>query len=434
MHTDPQRRDETPGTDSSWDAVGRTVADAEQYVDAGSRVPPMRTLSALTRALVTPFVKLFLRVSQLVVREQQSFNVETIRAIRALTDASRRHLLTIEHRLDGAERAHESRRAVLEHAIASAVAKFEYELQNQHAAIDQGVANATQRADSLEHALWTWRQESLARFDEETGRAAEERERLRTQLLAHERQLGILDDAVGSRAPSPAGGDVADGLPARLDAFYLAFEDRFRGPRDEIRARVAAHLPIVREAGAGTPDRPIVDLGCGRGEWLELLAAEGLTARGVDANVATVSETRGRGLDVVQGDVLAHLRSLPDASCGAVTGFHVVEHLPFATVVGLVDEIVRVLQPGGVTILETPNPTNLQVGASSFYIDPTHGRPLHPETMRFLLTARGLERVDVRFLHPIDDRRLPDDGDPIAARLNEHLYGAQDYAVVGYRR
>ena len=91
------------------------------------------------------------------------------------------------------------------------------------------------------------------------------------------------------------------------------------------------------------------------------------------------------------------------------------------------------VQPGGVTILETPNPTNLQVGAATFYIDPTHRRPLHPETMRFLLASRGLARVDLRPLHPIAEGRLPDDGDPIAARLNQHLYGPQDYAVIGHR-
>jgi len=430
----PRNDEETPthaSPDPAWEVARRIVAEAERYVAAGSQVPPMSTLSALTRALITPFVKMFLRVAQLITREQQSFNVETIRALHALTEATRTHLRAVEDRLA----ATEDRLAVAKHAQDQAFAGLAQELDRHRQGLDEAAESATQRAASLEHALWVWRQESVARFDDEARRAAEERERLRTQLLTHERQIGVLDDAMGSHARGPAGdAGTAEGLPARLDAFYLAFEDRFRGPREEIRSRVSVHLPVVRAAGAGTPDRPILDLGCGRGEWLEVLAAEGLTARGVDANVATVAETRSRGLEVVEADALTYLRSLPEQSCGAVTGFHVIEHLPFATVIGLVDEIVRVLQPGGVTILETPNPTNLVVGASSFYIDPTHGRPLHPETMRFLVAARGLERVEIRPLHPVEEARLPDDGDPIAACLNEHLYGPQDYAVLAYRR
>jgi O-antigen chain-terminating methyltransferase len=429
-------------TDAMWRVTQQSLADAEQYVDAGSRVPPMRTLSALSRAIATPFVKLYVRLAQLVVREQQSFNQETVRTLRAITDATRSELQAIRARLDQAEHAQAARVHALETALTTAIAnanaamvtRLEHELHTHRTALDQSAQHAVQRVEAAEYALFQWRSESVESIAAHEKRTAEELGRLRTHLLAYERQLAAFDDAVGA---GTAAGTTAPGddvrLPARLDAFYLAFEDRFRGPREEVRARLAVHLPTVRDAGAGTPERAIVDLGCGRGEWLELLAAEGLVACGVDANVATVAETRARGVDVVQADVLAYLRDLPDASCGAVTAFHLIEHLPFPALVTLVDEIVRVLQPGGVTILETPNPTNLQVGAATFYIDPTHGRPLHPETMRFLLASRGLARVDVRPLHPIAEGRLPDDGDPIAARLNQHLYGPQDYAVIGHR-
>jgi SAM-dependent methyltransferase len=434
---DDEERPARPSPEPAWEVARRTLAAAEQYVAAGSHVPPMHTLSRFTRAIVTPFVKLFLRLAQLITREQQSFNVETVRTLRALTEATRTDLHAVEHRLATIEDrlgAVEDRIAAAKQAQDRSLADLAQELAGVRRAVDEATASATERAASFEQALWAWRQESVATAREEARRAADDRARLKTQLLAHERRIGALDDAIGCAASGPAGdADPGAGLPARLDTFYLAFEDRFRGPRDEIRSRVSVYLPDVRAAGAGTPERPIVDLGCGRAEWLELLAAEGMTARGVDSNVATVAEARDRGLEAVEADALAHLRALPDQSCGAVTGFHLVEHLPFATVVALVDEIVRVLRPGGIAILETPNPTNLLVGAATFYIDPTHGRPLHPETLRFLVTDRGLERAEVRFLHPLEDARLPDEGNPIAARLNELLYGPQDYAVLAYR-
>lgn len=420
-----------------WSLAQRAVGAAEQYVWAGSQVPPMHSLSTVTRAIVRPFVKAFLRLLQLVTREQQSFNVETVRALRAVTDATRGQLTAIEARLNA---IHEHLAAVVQADVKRdrmltdmfhQLDAHRVALDAHRATLDAAMAAAGVRANDFEHALWTWRQDSAAAFEEETRRAAEDRSRLRTQLLTHERQLGALDDARTTSGAPPSAGAAGEPLPVRLDAFYLAFEDRFRGPRDEIRTRVAAYLPTIRDAGAGTPERPIVDLGCGRGEWLELLVAEGLTARGADTNVATVAESRARGLDVAEADAITHLRSLPDGSCGAVTAFHLVEHLAFAAVVALVDEIVRVLQPGGIMILETPNPTNLVVGAASFYIDPTHGRPLHPETMRFLAGARGLERVDVRFLHPAEGA-LPDDGSPVVARLNAWLYGPQDFAVIAY--
>ena len=422
------RNDEEPVThrspDAAWEVARRAVAEAELYVRAGSQVPPMRTLSAISRVVVTPFVKLYLRLAQLVTREQHSFNHETIRALHALTEATQTHLRAVEARAEDAR-----------HAQDRAIAHLAEELERLRQGLDEARLGAAQRAASLEQALWAWRQESVAQLEAEASRAAAEHERMRSQLLAYERELARLADTQTSHAGHASdAAAVIDGLPVRLDAFYAAFEDRFRGPREEIRSRVTVHLPVVRAAGAGTADRPILDIGCGRGEWLELLAGEGLIARGVDANVATVAETRARGLDVVEADVLGYLRSLPAHSCGAVTGFHVIEHLPFATLVALVDEIVRVLQPGGVTILETPNPTNLMVGAATFYIDPTHSRPLHPETMRFLVGARGLERVEIQFLHPVEGASLPDEGNPTAARLNQHLYGPQDYAIVAYRR
>jgi O-antigen chain-terminating methyltransferase len=187
---------------------------------------------------------------------------------------------------------------------------------------------------------------------------------------------------------------------------------------------------------------PVLDVGCGRGEWLELLRDEGLHARGLDLNRALIEQCRQRGFDVTEGDVLSHLRALPDASLGAVTGFHIIEHLPFDVVVKLFDEVVRVLRPGGLALFETPNPENMLVGSCYFYVDPTHRNPLFPPTVQFLAEQRGLVEVEILrlneggwFAQPLEP--LPDHH-PLATKLNPlielakaRFFAAPDFAVLG---
>jgi len=126
----------------------------------------------------------------------------------------------------------------------------------------------------------------------------------------------------------------------------------------------------------GLKDSPILDIGCGRGEWLELLKENNLNARGLDLNQVMVRMCRDKGLNVEEGEALSFLKSLPDSSLGAVTGFHLIEHYGFEFLVKLLGEILRVLKPGGIVIFETPNPGNILVGSCNFYIDPTHNKPL----------------------------------------------------------
>ena len=175
--------------------------------------------------------------------------------------------------------------------------------------------------------------------------------------------------------------------------FYRAFEDRHRGSRDTIGQRLGVYLPFLRAARQLHPDAPVTDLGCGRGEWLELLRGEGIAARGVDLDQDMLAACVERGLDVQRGDALAFLKALADGSQLAVSAFHLVEHLPFEQVQILVAEALRVLRPGGLLILETPNPDNLAVGASGFYMDPTHERPIPSPLLAFLAEFLGFGRV-----------------------------------------
>lgn len=177
-------------------------------------------------------------------------------------------------------------------------------------------------------------------------------------------------------------------------SFYRAFEDRYRGSRATITGRLRAYQPFVAPLAAeGRADA--LDLGCGRGEWLELLGDYGLRARGVDLDDDMLAACRERGLQVETGDALAALRAVPDDSLALVSAFHLVEHIPFDMVRALIAEALRALRPGGLLILETPNPENLVVGASSFYMDPSHLRPIPPPLLAFAAEHAGFARHQI---------------------------------------
>src|SRR5262249_6035429 len=176
-------------------------------------------------------------------------------------------------------------------------------------------------------------------------------DRFHTQLQHARSELSIQANTIDALShPAPQIAAETSGDAHQLDALYAALEDRFRGSRDEIKERFEVYLPYVKDLA------PVVDLGCGRGEWLEILGAAGIEARGVDTNLIQLEQCRSRGLNVSEEDFLAHLQTLDDASAGAVTGFHIVEHVPLKTLVTLLNETLRVLRPGGVVIFETPNP------------------------------------------------------------------------------
>jgi O-antigen chain-terminating methyltransferase len=219
----------------------------------------------------------------------------------------------------------------------------------------------------------------------------------------------------------------------RLDSLYEAFEDEYRGSRADIKQRLVPYLDRLKLTGAGQSETPIVDIGCGRGEWLELLKDNGLTAYGIDVNSMMIERNASLGLDARIADLLEHLRSLDDASRSAITAFHVVEHLPFSVVIDFLDEALRVLRSGGMLILETPNPENMRVGATTFYNDPTHRNPIPPEPLRFIVQHRGFSDAEILRLHPAPaEERLKGKGWDIA-HLNALLFGPRDYAILARR-
>jgi O-antigen chain-terminating methyltransferase len=221
-------------------------------------------------------------------------------------------------------------------------------------------------------------------------------------------------------------------LDHSLDAFYFAFEERFRGSRQEINRRLEVYLPRLREAQIAPGDSLILDLGCGRGEWLELLRDNGYRARGIDLNRVVIEQCQSRGLDVLEGDVIAYLQSMPDDSVAVITGFHIIEHLPFEILVNLLNEAFRVLRQRGLVIFETPNPANVLVGSCNFYFDPTHRNPLPSLMTQFLVQYCGFAEVEILNLNPSTETAISEDSE-IAKRFNECFYGPMDYAIIGYK-
>lgn len=246
-------------------------------------------------------------------------------------------------------------------------------------------------------------------------------------------QLNELEDDWRNQAAETR---ISDEFVRSLDPLYADFEDAFRGSRELIRRRVEPYLDWVQEGGKIDADAPILDIGCGRGEWLEVARDHGLQAKGIDINRAFAESCRVIGLDVVEGDAIGVLKTMSDGSMGAITSMHLVEHLPYNDLIRLLDEAYRVLRPGGVIALETPNPENLSVSSHWFFLDPTHRNPLPPVTLAWLVRHRGF--VDPRIERLTADRDV--DAPPLlspdlpgATTINvvlERLHAATDYSIV----
>ena len=260
-------------------------------------------------------------------------------------------------------------------------------------------------------------------------------------------QIQRLDRAVRARPAEPvaaravgAPGATSGGADEPVDFDYVGFERRFRGDPAAVAMTLAErYVELLAEHA------PVVDVGCGAGGLLAALREAHVESRGVDLDAGMVSEARASGLDVVQGDALSYLGSLPDGSVGAITAIHVIEHLVFADLVRFLDLAAAKLRPGGVLVCETPNPTALIVLGHSYILDPTHKWPLHPSLVTFLCERAGFAEVEVRFHSPADFFAVPllDESQDAPAqvatinealhRLNTVLFGPQEYAIVATR-
>jgi len=267
---------------------------------------------------------------------------------------------------------------------------------------------------------------------------------LEQRVLAVTREIEA--EGRGTALAAPAG-PRAEIFTGNLESLtYVGFEDRFRGSRADIRTRVDDYLPLL---GSATD---VLDVGCGRGELLELLRQRSIKARGVDTNHAMVELCRARGLDVEESDALGYLERQQNASIGALVAIQVVEHFEPAYLLRFLDTAHRKLRVGAPVVLETVNPSCWMAFFETYIRDLTHQRPLHPETLKYLVQAAGFTSVDIQYRAPVGEgdrlERVAADAavavnpalGSLAATINAHadklnarLFSCMDYAVIARR-
>jgi len=291
--------------------------------------------------------------------------------------------------------------------------------------VGQLVRDVSSLASDMETA-----KEKMGLFDSVNSDIADRLKEVTTQLASLHR--GLTSRIAESRLPdeSNKNAEASTGIP--LDALaaesvYAALEDQMRGSVETISRRQASYVELIKALPDGGE---VVDLGCGRGEFLKLLSVKGIPAQGVDLSATFVAECRDQGLNVEREDLLNYLSSCPDDSMRAVVSFQVLEHLPFPTLLRVFAEAFRVLKPGGMFLGETPNGANVAVGGSTFWLDHTHVRPLHPELLKHLAKYYGYEQIQVELTSlPEVPWKLPEEtgGDPVA----NAILGLQGYVLSG---
>lgn len=297
---------------------------------------------------------------------------------------------------------------------------------------------------------WLKRWESLgAREDRFLRRLSSIDDVRTTATLAQQTSLSLKREVERLIAGPTGSTGPANELPPSsssidLNAFkYLGFEDQFRGSTDDISRRLTEYVELF----AGQSD--VLDIGCGRGEFLDLLRARGISARGIDVNQAMVEASRERGLDVHAGDALGYLTSLADGSLGGLFAAQVVEHLPPDYLGSLLETAAHKVRSGGLIVLETINPACWLAFFESYLRDLTHVRPLHPDTLQYMMRVSGFHDVRVEYKSPVAEASrlqpivVPDHDLPPAvadviqafnanvATLNARLFTFQDYAAIG---
>jgi SAM-dependent methyltransferase len=405
-----------------------------EALNAGYRLGLRDRLSGggLLRTLAAPFSRLLVRMIEPYLHRQEVFNS-------AVVD----HLNRADQRAQQAHRLSEEALVWTEASLYELTRKFDDvelsadDLRRHREAADArerragaAVERLTAAHDELRSALGLL-QVATQSLRSDVARAAN---------AAPAASPGDAGPVVQITAPEPA---QPAGAHSRDGGFkYVAFEERYRGSQEEIRQRQLDYVALF----AGASD--VLDVGCGRGEFLTLLGERGISARGLDINQTMVDLCTAKGLDAAAGDAVAYLRGLPDASLGGLIAAQVVEHFDPPYLNAFVEAAFAKLRPGAVIVLETINAASWYAFFSSYIRDYTHRQPLHPETLGFLLEAAGFQRVELRYLSPVADsqklqRLTATAGTPLADvaealnanldRLNGLLFASQDYAAIGRR-
>jgi SAM-dependent methyltransferase len=215
------------------------------------------------------------------------------------------------------------------------------------------------------------------------------------------------------------------------DVLYRRLEDSLRGSEAHVRADVMHYVRLAAE------HQPVLDVGCGRGEFLVACREAGIDARGVDTNERSVADLQARGVDAALSGVPECFSSIADGSLGSVVAMHVVEHLPVDVLLALFRESARVLRSRGLLMIETPNAESILTSASDFWRDPTHIAPRHPATLTVLAREHGFEIEEVRAVHELPEGAKiailesdPPELQRVIHAVNDHLFAPQDLRLV----
>lgn len=257
----------------------------------------------------------------------------------------------------------------------------------------------------------------------------ESRDALQQQLILMERNLSSLKSAPAKSRSSSVNKDELFADDHILDVFYTKFEDRFRGSEKVIKSRLKDYLPDFKKSVVDFRKFPVLDIGSGRGEFLELLKENDINSQGIDINIDMVKRCNDKGIKAIQGDAVEYLQKSKPRAHGAITGFHIVEHIPFAVLLRLFAAAHKSLAENGFVLFETPNPENIIVASCGFYMDPSHLNPLPPDLLAFALETVGFINVEIRRIHPVEKY----EGANMPREYVSRFYGPRDYAVIGYK-
>jgi len=376
----------------------------------------------ILRKIMTPY-------SRLVLREQMAFNTGLQAAVREVVSRLAERIDDIsEHEL----REVKDQFAARSNSLDAYLQMLQRRMAELEAAGEED-KNAHQRLQDTFRALEERHRELFQTYLEQ-----------RQETLLQKRRLDLILTELRQKAKlgKEEVQNIADQSHHLHDHQYFLFETKFRGSSEEIRKRQEVFLPLFREVheSLGADELPVLDVGCGRGEFLEILGDASIPARGIELNEDMVHVCRERGLDVRQEDMFQHLQELPDESLAGVLASHVIEHLETKNLVEFVTLCHQKIRKGGIVAMETPNPLNLLVSTNNFWLDLSHIRPVHPEALQFLAESCGFLDPRVLYLSPCVEEvkfSLFDPGENPTLQairknfemLNHYFFGEQDYAV-----
>ena len=468
------------------------LTDADYCIDQavlgtqiGLRKAPMYEKKGLARKIARVIELIYLRIAELTNRDLRDYSASVVQALRILRSRIERLFCNdqvLERRIEklhaemtGNSASQAATQAALEEKLASQAAA--------QAALEEKLTSLAAIQTALEGRLSS-QATSQAVVEEKLASHAAYQASLNEMLISHTSYQAVLNERINALSetqskdkasaadmadklryiskrigameshaiPEPVAAESRPVLPAAgadmsadVSMFYHDFEERFRGSQDDILHRLSVYKDVLTGLLGSFENKTFVDLGCGRGEMLDFICANGGSdCVGVDINPLQLDICAEKGHKVIQMDCIAYLRGLESGSVDMVSAIQLVEHLSFESLVVLLEECARVVRKGGVILMETPNCNNLLVASTWFYVDPTHRHPLHPELLRFMAERSGFGNVQIVgansniYAKKLEMLKEESASDSTINRnyemLNNLLYGDQDYALIGVKQ